>query len=227
MYALPVARTRLTSRRVAERLFLESSGRPGPGRVGLGARAGERDFVWRFLKPRRTRAGVSLFDSAGFSRRLAATAPGPADTTGLEIEERTVDADPQVPVDRRRWPRRRRHPRGRRRTAGTRPAGSADSLPTTQPAHARRPSADVVGAALHRNSVHLGRANPALMDSDQELERYIAMGSGSGRWVNFAGCWTGLPTRCGRAPTCRQHHGPTLWPWGVGLWRRRGAVLAL
>ncbi|MGI5341081.1 alpha/beta hydrolase [Streptomyces sp. CA-181903] len=29
--------------------------------------------------------------------RLAATAPAP-DTTGLEIEERTVDADPQVPV---------------------------------------------------------------------------------------------------------------------------------
>ncbi|GAA0703285.1 hypothetical protein GCM10010193_67690 [Kitasatospora atroaurantiaca] len=24
--------------------------------------------MWRFLKPRRTRAGVSLFDSAGFSR---------------------------------------------------------------------------------------------------------------------------------------------------------------
>jgi hypothetical protein len=46
---------------------LESGGRPGPGREGFGARAGDRVFVRMFRNPRRTRAGVSLCGATGFS----------------------------------------------------------------------------------------------------------------------------------------------------------------
>lgn len=53
---------------VAGRWFFEPGGRPGPGRAGFGAPAGEPVFVCRFLNSLRTRAGVSLFGSAGFSR---------------------------------------------------------------------------------------------------------------------------------------------------------------
>ena len=41
--------------------------------------------------------------------------------------------------------------------AGTRRAGAADPLPAPQPARARRPAGDVVGAALHRHAVHDAR----------------------------------------------------------------------
>lgn len=65
-----------TSYRVAGCWFFEPSGLPGPGRLGLGARAGQGKFVRRLLNPRRTRAGVSRPGSAGFSqgrRRSAAS----------------------------------------------------------------------------------------------------------------------------------------------------------
>lgn len=64
-----------TSWRVAGRRFFEPDGRPGPGRLGFGARAGQGKLGRRFLNPRRTRAGVSRPGSAGFShgRRRSAT----------------------------------------------------------------------------------------------------------------------------------------------------------
>ena len=54
--------------RGARRWFVEPGGRPGPGRVGFGAPAGEGVFVRRFRKPRRMRAGVSRSGGAGFSQ---------------------------------------------------------------------------------------------------------------------------------------------------------------
>lgn len=67
-YASPVARIRPTWCRGADRWFFEPGGRPGPGREGFGAPAGEPVFVRRFLNPLRTRAGVSLFGGLGFSQ---------------------------------------------------------------------------------------------------------------------------------------------------------------
>lgn len=68
LYVSLVARTLPTSWRVAGRRFFEPGGRPGPGRDGLGALAGEPVYVHRFLNPLRARAGVSLLGGAGFSR---------------------------------------------------------------------------------------------------------------------------------------------------------------
>jgi hypothetical protein len=55
--------------------FLEPVGRPGPGRDGFGARAGDGVVARMFRNPRRTLAGVSLLAGKGFShgrRRSAA-----------------------------------------------------------------------------------------------------------------------------------------------------------
>lgn len=67
-YVSPVARMRPTSWRAAELRFFEPGARPGPGREGCGARAGEGVLARRFGNPRRTRVGVSLLGGTGFSQ---------------------------------------------------------------------------------------------------------------------------------------------------------------
>lgn len=128
LYDSPVARTLPTSCRVAGRRFFEPCGRPGPGRDGFGAPAGEPVFTCRFLNPLRTRAGVSLFGSVGFSQglrvggqrsgepelgvggdhepgppigRFRAAAPGPGPPQGL-LEQAECARHPDAPDSRPR-----------------------------------------------------------------------------------------------------------------------------
>lgn len=71
---------------MAERRFFKPGGRLGPGP------AGEPAFVHRFLIPPRTRAGVSLFGSVGFSQGdMNDLAPGRArDTMAVTTGTRSL-----------------------------------------------------------------------------------------------------------------------------------------
>jgi hypothetical protein len=76
VFVLGAAVTIWTSWRVVGRWLRCPAGRPGPGRVGFGAAAGQAVFVRRCRKSLRTRAGVSRSGAAGFSqgrRRSAAS----------------------------------------------------------------------------------------------------------------------------------------------------------
>src|SRR5207237_260722 len=75
VFVLVVAVTMWTSWRLAGRRLRRPAGRPGPGRVGFGAAAGQMVFVRRCRNPRRTRAGLRRSGAVGFShgrRRSAA-----------------------------------------------------------------------------------------------------------------------------------------------------------